>query len=243
MKYLIISILLFSMLEGYAQKERKFIRQGNRYFKTAIENSDSTNIDTENFTNAEVEYRKAQEIRPEDIKAQNNIGSALFKQDKMAEAATQFENTLAMAETKEEKAQVFFNYGNALLGQNKLDESIEAYKNSLRNNPDDFDAIYNLEFARRMKEQQDQEQEQEQDQEQDQDQNEDQDQDQEQDQDQDQDQNQDQQQQEQEQPINISRQDAERMLQALQNDEQQTQERVQKEEAEKANVSQPNIDW
>ncbi|MBN2261593.1 MAG: tetratricopeptide repeat protein, partial [Prolixibacteraceae bacterium] len=189
MRSSIIILFMLITLLGYGQKERRFIREGNRYYKNAVENSDSSHIDSVNFVNAEVAYRKALDKKNNDLKATFNIGNSLFKQNKMAEAASQFEQALQLASSNEEKAKVHFNYGNAMLGQQKLDESIEAYKNALRNNPSDMEAKYNLEFARKMKEQQQQQQQQQQ-QNQDQDQNQDQNQDK--NQDQQQDQNQDQ---------------------------------------------------
>lgn len=249
MKYLAIIILVFASLITHAQKERKFIRHGNKYYNTAVENSDSTRLDSVNFTNAEIEYRKALEKKPNDQKSQLNIGNALFKQQKMAEAASQYEQALQVATTNEDKAKTHFNYGNAMLGQQKLDESIEAYKNALRNDPTDLQAKYNLEFARKMKEQQQENQDQNQDQDQDQnkDQNKDQDQNQDKDQDKDQDQkkdqDQDQKKEQQQQQPKISKQNAEQMLKALENDEQKTQEKVNKAKAEKAKSSKPDIDW
>ncbi|MGF7139785.1 tetratricopeptide repeat protein [Roseimarinus sediminis] len=257
-RYMLILVFATISITVLGQKERKFIRKGNDLYRQGIENSDSTAIDSLSFANAEVEYRKALDKKPNDLKAQFNIGNAQFKQQKMAEAATQFEQTLELSVNKEDKAKVWFNYGNAMLAQQKLDESIEAYKNALRNNPSDLEAKYNLEFARRMKQQQEQQQQnqdqnKDQNQEQNKDQNKDQ-QDQNKDQqdqnkdqqDQNQDQNkdqQDQQQQQNQQQPKISKQSAEQMLKALQNDEKETQEKVKKAEAAKAKTNQPEIDW
>ncbi|MCF8361521.1 MAG: tetratricopeptide repeat protein [Prolixibacteraceae bacterium] len=249
---LVLLILMSLAHTSFGQKERKFIRRGNDFYEKAIENSDSTGIDSVNFVNAEIEYRKALEKKPDDLKAVANIGNAQFKQQKYAEAASQFEQALNMAENKEDKAKAYFNYGNAMLGQQKIDESIEAYKNALRNKPSDNQAKYNLEFARKMKEQQQQQQQQQQDQDQNKDQNQDQDQNQNQDQDnqdqdknqQNQDQNKDQQEDQQQQPQpKISKQNAEQMLKALENDEKDTQEKVKKAKAEKAKSSKNDIDW
>lgn len=250
MKRTILLLVFFSMLLGtvYGQKERKFIRQGNNFFKTAVENSDSTGIDSLNFVRAEEKYRLAQEKRPDDFKASYNIGNAQFKQGMMPEATIQFEEAIELATSKEEKALAYYNYGDALLGQQKFDESIEAFKNALRNNPSDMEAKYNLEFARKMKEQQQQQQQQQnQDQNQNQNQNQNQDQNQEPNQNQDQNKNQDQKQEQkqdqQQQQAKISKQNAEQMLKALENDERQTQEKVKKAKAEKAKSSKPEIDW
>lgn len=256
-KYSLIIVMLLFSVASFAQKERKYIREGNRYYEKA--EADTARIDTAMFEQAEIAYRKALDKKPGDFKAQYNVGNALFKQKKMADSQSQYEEILDKSETKEDRAKVFFNIGNTLLAQQKLDESIEAYKNALRNNPKDIDAKYNLEFARKMKQQQEQQQQQNKDQNKDQqDQNKDQ-QDQnkdQQDQNKDkQDQNKDQQNQnqdqqnqnqdknQQQQQNKISAQNAAQMLEALENDEKETQKKVNKIKAEQAKTSRIDKDW
>lgn len=252
-QYIITLLLIAGSVMAFAQNERKFIRQGNRLYKKAVENSDSTKIDSVNFAKAEIDYRKALDKKPGDFKSQFNIGNSLFKQKKWSESSSQYQQILEST-SKEEKGKAWFNYGNSMLAQQKLDESISAYKNALRNTPRDLEAKYNLEFARKMKQKQQQQQknqdknkdkdkkyqnkdQQKKDQNK-QDQNKDQ---QKKDQDK-QNQDQNKQQQQQQQP-KISRQNAEQMLKALQNDERQTQEKVKKAEAMKAKSSKPDQDW
>jgi tetratricopeptide (TPR) repeat protein len=234
-------LLLFATI-AYGQKERKFIREGNKHYEKAT--ADTAKIDTVRYQMAVTAYRKALDKKPGDFKAQFNLGAAQFKQQKMPEATTQFEQAIAAAQNKDERSRSYFNQGNAYLAQNKLDESIEAYKNALRNNPNDLEAKYNLEFARRMKQQQEQNKDQnkdQNDQKQDQQQNENQDQKQDQNNDQNQ-QNQNQDQQKQQQP-KISSQSAEQMLKALDNDEKKTQEKVNKARAEQVKTNRPDKEW
>lgn len=236
----LLAVLLLASLATFAQKERKFIREGNKFYEKAM--ADTTKTDSVSYQKAEVAYRKALDIKPSDYKAQYNVANSLFKQNKMADSQSQYEQALNAATTKEDRAKVFFNIGNTLLGQQKFDESIEAYKNALRNDPTDVEAKYNLEFARRMKQQQEQQQ-----QNQDQNQNQDnQDQDEDQNKDQNQDQDQDQQKQNQGQPKQqnkISQQSAEQMLKALENDEKQTQEKVNKAKAAQVRPIRTDKDW
>ncbi len=132
-----------------------------------------------------------------------------------------------------------------MLKSGKLKESIEAYKNSLRLNPGNMQAKYNLAWAQdRLKEQEQQQQQQQNQQNQDQnknqqnkDQNED-----KQDKQDDQKQNgnqdkQDQQQQQQnDQQQAMSKEDAERLLNAIANDEKEVQEKVKEAKAAKQSV-------
>jgi len=135
-----------------------------------------------------------------------------------------------------------YNLGNSLLKSGKLKESIEAYKNSLRLDPGNMEAKYNLAFAQdRLKEQEQQQQQNQQNQDQnkdqknqEQDQNKDQNQDQEKKDDQKENEKQDQQQSEQQQ--SMSREDAERLLNAIANDEKEVQEKVKEAKAAKQRV-------
>ena len=233
MKQLVFIIfLIFINTLANGQNERKFVRKGNDIFMDAVR--DTARLDTARFSKAETEYRKALEKKPHDLKWNFNLGDALYKQMKFDESIESFGQIAAQSENPIEKARALHNKGNSLLFNQKIDESIEAYKEALRNNPDDIETKYNLAFAQRLKNQQQQQQQQQQQNQdqQDQDQNQDQ-----QNQDQnknqqnkDQDkqqqnqnkQNQDQQNQEkqQQQPQNkISKENAEQLLQALQNDE------------------------
>jgi len=219
-----------------AQKERKYIRQGNSEFEDA------------NYQNSEVSYRKAVDLEEEKShQPAFNVGDALYKQEKYEDAITQFESIADLELPKEEKAKIYHNLGNSLLQNDKLKESVEAYKKALRNNPNDLDTKYNLAYAQKKLEQ---EQQQQQNQDQNKDQNQDQDQNKDQDQ-KDQDQNKDQQdqnkdknqqdkkdqkEQQQQQKQQISKEDAERILQALANDEKKTQQKVKEEKAAAAKV-------
>jgi len=237
--YLFIAMSLFLNGQIYAQKDRKLIREGNREFEK------------EKYDDSEILYRKAQEDTKLPFVTSFNIGDALYKQEKYEEAASQF---LKLSEQESEKlarAGSFHNLGNSYLQASKLEESIEAYKNALRKNPNDLETKYNLAFAQDKLKKQQQEQQQDKDQNQDQDQDkqdknkdqENQDNNQNQDQQnepQDQDQNQDQNQKP--SPDQISKEDAERILQALQDDEKDVQEKVKKAKALKAKVK-TVINW
>lgn len=250
-------LLIFIMTAGlnviYGQNERKFVRSGNKLYMEAVK--DTNQLDTARFRQAEEEYLKALEKKPGNEQWDFNLADAIYKQMRFDEAESKFSDLGEKLETPEEKARAYHNMGNSQLMQQKIDESIEAYKKALRENPNDLDTKYNLAYAQMLKDQQEEQQDQEQQQNQEQDQNQNQNQDQNQDQqnqqqnqdqnqnqDRNQDQNQDQQQQQQP-PPKISKQDAEQLLQALQNDERDIQEKVKKEQAKKARKSKSEKEW
>lgn len=255
-----LHIVLFFMLSALiipmhilAQSDKTLVRQGNKDYQGG------------NFNEAEINYRKALDINPKKQSAQFNLGDALYEQENYEKAAEVFASTEISNASDFEKSNTLYNLGNSFLKGGKLKESIAAYKQSLKFNPRNEEARYNLEYARQKQQQQNQDQNQDQnkddknedkqDQNQDQkDQNQDQqDQDkeqQEQNQDQQDQQNQDQQnqqnqqgQQNEQQAQKISKKDAERMLEALKNNEKKTLEKLKKENKQNAKVIKSEKDW
>ncbi len=237
-------LLLFTLTVAVAasgQNERKFVRSGNQLFMEAIK--DTTRLDTSMFGKAEAEYRKALEKRPGHEQWDFNLADALYKQMQFEEAGRKFEELSQKLESPEEQARALHNLGNSQLMQQQIDESIESYKKALRRNPNDLDTKYNLAYAQMLKQQQEQQQQDQQNQDQQQDQDQEQNQDQQQDQQQQQQQDQQQQQQQQPQQTKISKQDAEQLLQALQNDEREIQEKVNAEKAKSARPVRTEKEW
>jgi tetratricopeptide (TPR) repeat protein len=243
MKQLVI-ILLISLFPAIlvAQNERKHVRSGNKIYQKAAK--DTTKIDTAAFARAETEYRKALNKKPTDKYWNFNLADAIYKQNRFDEAAGKFNELAEQMTNPVEKARAYHNLGNSQLMNQKIDESIESYKKALRQNPNDLETKYNLAYAQLLKNQQQQQQNQ-----QNQDQNKDQKQDQEQQQNQDQqnkDQNKDQQQQNQQQQQaqnKISKDNAEQLLQALQNDEKNIQDKVKKIQAAEAKRQKVEKEW
>jgi Ca-activated chloride channel family protein len=119
----------------------------------------------------------------------------------------------------------------------KIKESIDSYKGSLRLDPDNVDAKYNLAYAQDLLKQEQQQQQQNQQDQQNQDQKDEQgkeNKDQTSDQQQPQQQQQQQEEQKEQQQQGISKEDAERVLNALANDEKDIQEKVKLAKALKA---------
>ena len=246
----LILMVLLVVISAYGQNERKVIRDGVRAYEEG------------EYAKAEVQFRKAENINQESYEADFNTGAALYGQEKYEETVKQYESLLAQADDAEKAAQIWHNIGNSLLEAQQYEPSIEAYKNSLRKDPADEDTRYNLAYAKqKLKEQQQQQQDQDQDKNQDknqdqQEQDKDKDKDKENDQ-QEQDKNEDQQEPEQEQdknedqedqqeqqpaPREISKEDAERMLKAIQQQEKDVKEKVDKKKAAAAKVK-TEKDW
>ena len=145
----ILIILLFAFCTSFAQKENKTIRKGNRSY------------DASKYEEAEINYRKSLDENYQSFPANNNLGNALYRQEKFEEAAKQFLQSSIVDNEKINQADSYYNHGNALYQNGNLQESIDAYKNTLRLNPKDEDARYNLAYAQKQLAQQQQNQQQE----------------------------------------------------------------------------------
>ena len=229
-------MLLLVSLDAQAQSENKPIRRGNQAFEN------------EKFQEAELHYRKALENNENSFKGSFNLGNSIYRQDHYEEAANAFQRAIANQTDDIGRSKAFYNFGNSLLMNQQIPESIEAYKNALRLNPADEDARHNLVYAQQMLEQQEQQQQQDGDSQDDnqdkKDDNQDQ-QDQQQDQENQEDQQQEpteQQQQETAQPQQISRQEAERMLQALKEEEEKTLDKIKEQRFKQQRVG-VEKDW
>jgi tetratricopeptide (TPR) repeat protein len=221
-------VVLFCSSVSFAQKEVKLLRQGNKQYEKG------------EYKDAEISYRKSFETKNDYYKGYFNLGDALYKQEKYDEAANYFSKIVQSDNVdKKVKAEAYHNLGNCLLQQKKYQESIDAYKNSLKMKPEDKDTKYNLEYARKkIIQQQKQQQQNQQNQNQNQDKKDD-----KKDKNDKNDKNKDKQdQQQQQQQGKVSKQDAERMLNALKNKEKQTQEKLDKVKEKNVN-SNIEKDW
>ena len=221
-RILVILIALFCIAQLRAQQEGPDLRRGNKEYKH------------ENYTEAEVNYRRGLDKNNDSFEGHFNLGDALFRQEKYPEALEQYQKaeTLLKGDDKTRKAELdrrlaatYHNMGNALYAQQQYDKSVAAYQQSLRHNPKDNDTRYNLVKAMQQLQQQ-QQQQQNQEQKNDSTQQQQQEQQQQEQQNQQQEQNQDQ----------MDRETAEQILQALEQDEQETQEKLQRQQGKKRRV-------
>jgi tetratricopeptide (TPR) repeat protein len=194
-----------------AQEEKKLIRQGNDQYKD------------NKFAESEVSYRKAIDKNKLSKEAGFNLGDALYKQNKYDDAGKQFLDNSSLMNSDSKKSANLYNLGNSLIKNNKVQESIEAYKNSLKLNPGNKEAKYNLAYAQDLLKMQQQKQQQDQKNKDDK-----------------KDKNQKDQQQQQQQ--GISKEDAQRLLNAIANDEKNVQEKVKLAKAAKEKVN-SRINW
>lgn len=204
-----VGVMLLIAVSMQAQSDRQMIRQGNKLYRKG------------NVAEAEVSYRKAVERNERNAQANYNLGNALMGQRKDSLAITQLEKAAKLETNPLRRAQAYHNMGVICQQHRMFGEAIEAYKEALRNNPTDNETRYNLALCKRQ--QQEQQQDQNQQNKDNKDNKDKQDQ-----QKQEQQQKQDKQKQEQQQKQQMSKENAERLLNAAMQEEKQTQERMKK---------------
>ena len=256
--YIVLSVLTFlGTADAMAQVDKSDVRRGNRDFKK------------ENWSEAEIDYRKAAVKDSLSVAANYNLANTLYRQGDYAQAMQTYQKVKEVAPISASSADYFFNLGDAAIQQKDWQQAVDAFAQSLIRRPDDLQAKENFIYAKKMlqNQQQNQNNDQNNDQNQDNDQNNDQNDNGENDQNQDQndnqnkdqnndqndDRNQNQQdgqndrqqqpQQSQGQQPKITPQAAQQMLQAIQAKEKETQDKVNKQKAEALKSRQKEKNW
>ncbi|MDR1553297.1 MAG: tetratricopeptide repeat protein [Prevotellaceae bacterium] len=239
---IILSVFVMSNLYSQKVPERSDMRTGNKLYN---ENK---------YTDAETAYRRGLQKNPESKNAKYNLANSIYRQERYEDAAKLYKELAQTKIDSTQPPQTYHNLGNAMLkqaiqdketqgqhvaaNQEQLKESIEAYKKALKLNPYDMETKSNLAYAQKLlaknggggggnDNQQQQNQDQDKDKNQDENQNQDK-------------QNQDNQE---KQAQEMSKQDIERMLDAIRAHEEKTKEKVDKEKAASAKKTIPEKNW
>lgn len=224
----VLPVCAFCQQDYSTKKERNYIREGNELFKE------------KRYAEAEAAFKKALQENGNSPIAKFNLATTYLKQVNLndttqngllSETQQLLKETASIADPKL-ASKAYYDLGNIFYNQKNYAQSIAMYKDALRRNPDDDQARQNLRLAQKQLQNQ-QNQQQNQDNKQD---NKDQ---QKQNQDQNKEKNKNgqdqqkpdnqQQKQPQQPPKNgISKENAEQILQTMQNEEKNTQDKVNK---------------
>ncbi|GBD90828.1 tetratricopeptide repeat protein [bacterium BMS3Abin04] len=135
----LLMIFIFGLIDmTFAQSTRSLINKGVDLYEK------------KKYSDSEVDFKKGIENDAESFEGYFNLGDALYKQGRYNEALEALKKSYSLAKTDRQKENVYYNVGNTLLKAKKYAESIDAYKNALKINPKDLDAKYNLSYALQM---------------------------------------------------------------------------------------------
>lgn len=134
--YILVCISL-SVIPALAQSGRTLVNEGNKLYEE------------KKYDEALSNYKEAMGKRvPEDI-VRYDLGNVYYRKDNFDLAEKELESAIT-SDNPDMQARGYFNRGNARYKQQQFDKSIADYIEVLKRNPDDIGAKVNLELARRM---------------------------------------------------------------------------------------------
>ena len=147
MRNLLITISILISINSFAQNKKSLLRNGNKLFAES------------NYNEAEIQYRKSLEKDQDYFNASFNLADAIYKQERYDEASALFNSLKDNTSNKTDLANLYHNLGNSLVKEQKIEQAIEAYKNALRINPHDQETRHNLALIKQQDKQNKQEEE------------------------------------------------------------------------------------
>ena len=127
-----------------AQNERSIARDGNKNYAKGL------------FSDSEINYKKSLSKNKDFEEVQFNLADALFRQDRYDESINILNDLISDTKNTNLKSESYYNLGNNFLQKQELENAVDAYKNCLRLNPTDEEARYNLAKAISLMQQQEQ---------------------------------------------------------------------------------------
>ncbi len=132
---LLLLVLLTSPANAISLRSQ--LNQGNNFYKK------------EQYEKAESIY--SQVLRKEkDQKAKFNLGNSLYKQNRFEVSQKIFETLTKEARSKKMKQQSYYNLGNSYFKQSDFKSAITVYEEALKIDPKDKDTQHNLKLAKMM---------------------------------------------------------------------------------------------
>lgn len=142
-RHILLALAIWCTIPVFSQNDnRRIVRKGNSQYLDSL------------FNDAETSYRKAVKINEKDAVAHFNLGNALLRQRNPKDAAAQYEIATKLTKNPLYLAKSYHNLGVILQSQKQYGEAINSYENALRNNPHDDESRYNLALCRRMQKEQ-----------------------------------------------------------------------------------------
>jgi len=145
MRVICILVCTFSSILTFGQQANMEMFAGNKLYEKG------------QYKEAAAAYQKAFETK-KNREAQYNLGNALYQQKDFEQATKKFEEVARNTKDTKLKSSSNHNIGNTFLEQKKWDEAIQYFKQSLKQNPNAQDTKYNLAYAQAMKKKQEQDQ-------------------------------------------------------------------------------------
>jgi len=143
-----VCLLIAVLLSGGAANAQinRYLNQGNQLY------------DQQKYKEAAADYAKALARDPNNTAGLFNLGNSFYQEKQYDSSRKIMEATAKMTKDKRGQSAANYNIGNTYMAQQKWEDAINSYKETLRKNPQDPDAKYNLSYAEEMMKKQQQNQ-------------------------------------------------------------------------------------
>jgi len=135
----VIFFFLFSIFGGFVLATNQQSINGEQMYQK------------KQFEPALKEFQQQIQKDPKSVRAHTNLACTMFQLNRKEEALKHWLLALENSSEPTYSARINYNIGNYYFKDNQLDKAIESYKTALRLNPDDKLAKYNLEVALKQK--------------------------------------------------------------------------------------------
>lgn len=137
-KTVTMALLLLSSGMCIAQtSSRDYVRRGNRLFRDSV------------YDKAQVEYQKGFQKDSNSVQVCYDLANTLMLQGQPKEAMRLFEKSAKVEQNKTRRHMIFHNMGVILQSQKQFQQAIDCYKEALRNDPHDEESRYNMVLCQR----------------------------------------------------------------------------------------------
>src|SRR5690606_25148365 len=125
-------IVSLAPAQSLQEENKKIARETNKLLRSAEDN-----LADNDFASAEASYREAVAKNPDNVTAKYNMANMYYGKEKLSQDACRLSQAAKVAESKEDKHEIYHNLGNSFTEQKRYKEAVEAYKTALRDNPID----------------------------------------------------------------------------------------------------------
>lgn len=135
--YLLFLTITLAVVASAQTNSRDYVRRGNRHYRDSV------------FDKAQVEYQKGFQKDSNNVQVLYNLGNSLLVQGQPKEAMRLFEKAGKMEHNKSRRHMIYHNMGVILQSQKQFAQAIECYKEALRADCTDNETRYNLVLCQR----------------------------------------------------------------------------------------------
>lgn len=136
-KTAVVAAVLFLAVPNAARADYKdHVRKGNKLIQKG------------DMEGARAQFQSARIDLPEAAFLPYNIAATYYLEGNMEEAKKQYEQALSMTTDSALKSKINYNLGHLLFNMGESDKAVEAFKQTLKLDPTDMDAKYNIEYIK-----------------------------------------------------------------------------------------------